>query len=277
MNRGHTRSVVRNPQTQSANLRFFLSKNLTRGTPPRIFAQVNRSKIAIVTGATSGIGAAIARVLSASGIGVFLIGRDARRLAGAARRIPRRYLAGTAVANLAAVSDVKQLLAGIARRFRRVDVLVHAAGEYSWTEPGDVGTDAFDALFAVNVRAPYLLTQGTLPLLARAKGQVIFINSSILRSSARGAAAFKATQHAVQGFTDSLRQDLNRHGIRVTSLYPGRTATSRMRRIYAHEGRQYQPGILLSPQAVAQVVLAVTQVSKSAEITDIHLRSVTSY
>jgi NADP-dependent 3-hydroxy acid dehydrogenase YdfG len=238
---------------------------------------VNRYKIAIVTGATSGIGAAIAGTLSASGIGVFLVGRDARRLAGAARRIPRRHLAGTAVANLAAVPDVKQLLAIIARRFRRVDVLVHAAGEYSWTEPGNVETDGFDALFDVNVRAPYLLTQGALPLLARASGQVIFINSSIIRSPGRGAAAFKATQHALQGLTDSLRQDLNSHGIRLTSLYPGRTDTPRMRRIYAHEGRRYKRGVLLSPRDVGQLVLALVQLRRQIEITDVHLRSVTSY
>jgi NADP-dependent 3-hydroxy acid dehydrogenase YdfG len=250
---------------------------LTRSAAHRIFAQVSRAKIAIVTGATSGIGAAIAHALSASGAAVFLVGRNARKLGRAARSIPRRRLAGTALADLGAVPDVEQLLATISRRFRRVDVLVQAAGDYSWTEPGSLETNGFDALFDVNVRAPYLLTQGAVPLLARAKGQVIFINSSILRSPGQGAAVFKATQHAMQGLVDGLRQDLNRRGIRVTSLFPGRTATPRMRRIYAREGKPYRPATLLSAKDVAQVVLTLTQLPPRMEITDVHLRSVMPY
>jgi NADP-dependent 3-hydroxy acid dehydrogenase YdfG len=175
------------------------------------------------------------------------------------------------------VSALTTLLNTISLRFRRLDALIHAAGEYSWTEAGSIDAEAFDALFDINVRAPYLLTQGAVPLLARAKGQVLFVNSSILRSSGRGAAAFKATQHALQGFADSLRQDLNTRGIRVTSLYPGRTATPRMRRICAREGRKYRPRLLLRPSDVASAVLAVLQMPRSAEITDVHLRSVTSY
>jgi len=239
--------------------------------------RVRRARTAIVTGATSGIGAAIAAALAGAGFRVFLIGRDETRLARAARRLPRRGLAGTARADLARVSEVRQLLDTLAECCPRVDVLVHAAGEYGWTQPGELASPAFETLFAVNVRAPYLLTQGLLPSLARARGQVILINSSIVRSPGVGVAAFKATQHALQGLTDSLRQDLNRRRIRVTSLYPGRTATPRMRRIYAHEGRRYQPAGLLSPRAVARVVLAVIELSDAAEITDVHLRSLRAY
>src|SRR4029077_21046843 len=99
----------------------------------------------------------------------------------------------------------------------------------------------FDLLFEVNVRAPYLLTQGLLGLLQRARGHVIFLNSSIVSGTGQGVAVYKAPQHALQGFTDSLRQDLNRRGILVPSLYPGRTATPRMRRIYAREGKPNKP------------------------------------
>jgi len=230
-----------------------------------------------VTGATSGIGAAVGQTLAASGVRVFLLGRNPRKLAAAARRIPARLLAGTALADLRSLPDIRRLLGEISRRLSRLDVLVHCAGEYQWSEPGSVDSESFDLLFEVNVRAPYLLTQGLTPLLARARGQIIFLNSSVVKGAGQGVALYKATQHALQGFTDSLRQDLNRRGIRVCSVFPGRTASPRMRRIYARQGKRYRPQVLLSAADVAQLVLAVTQLPQRVEVTDVHLRSRTSY
>lgn len=238
---------------------------------------MSRSKLIIVTGATSGIGAAIARTFAASGARVFLIGRSAQKLARAARSIPRGRLAGTALADLASVTELRQLVATISRRFRGVDVLVHSAGEYSWTEAGSVETVGFELLFDVNVRAPYLLSQGLLPLLARAKGQIIFLNSSVVRSPGQGVAAYKATQHALQGLVDSLRQDFNKRAVRVTSLFPGRVATPRMRRIYARQKQAYRPGLLLSAEDVAKLVVAVSELPSRLEVTDVQLRSLTPY
>ena len=238
---------------------------------------MRRTKLAIVTGATSGIGGAIAKTLSAAGTRVFLVGRNPQKLATAARRIPARRRAGTAAADLRSLADIRRLLGEVSRRFPRVDLLVHCAGEYHWSEPGSLDCENFDLMFEVNVRAPYLLTQGLTPLLERAQGQVIFLNSSVVKGAGQGVALYKATQHAVQGFTDSLRQDLNRRGIRVASLFPGRTATPRMRRIYAREGKPYKPSILLSAQDVAQLVLALTELPPRVEITDVHLRSLSSY
>jgi NADP-dependent 3-hydroxy acid dehydrogenase YdfG len=238
---------------------------------------VRRSKLAVVTGATSGIGAAVAQALSSSGLRVLLVGRSARRLSAAARRIRPRQLAGTALADLRAPEDIKRLIREVSRRYSRLDTLVHCAGEYQWSDARNLDRDGFDLLFAVNVRAPYLLTHGLTPLLARGAGQVIFVNSSVVRSPGQGVAVFKATQHAVQGLADSLRQDLNRRGIRVTSVFPGRTATPRMRRIYAREGRRYQPALLLKPRHVGQVVLALMQLPQPVEVTDVHLRSASAY
>ncbi|MGH8305254.1 MAG: SDR family oxidoreductase [Steroidobacteraceae bacterium] len=238
---------------------------------------MSRPKAVVVTGATSGIGAAVARAFSSGGARVFLIARNPRRLAAIARTIPSRRLAGSALADFGSTSDLKQLLAAVCRRLRRIDVLVHAAGEYSWTEPGSLDTGGFDRLFDVNVRAPYLLTQGLLPLLERARGQVIFLNSSVVRSPGQGVAAFKATQHAVQGLADSLRQDFNRRGIRISSVFPGRTATPRMRRIYAREGKPYRPGMLMSAADVAKTIIALSGLPGQIEITEVHLRSLTPY
>ncbi len=208
---------------------------------------------------------------------VLLVGRNTRKLALAARRLPARCRAGTARADLRSVAEIRRLLREVARRFPCVDVLVHCAGEYQWSEPGSLDSEDFDLMFEVNVRAPYLLTKGLASLLKRTRGYVIFLNSSVVNNPGEGVAAYKATQHALQGFTDSLRQDLNRDGIRVTSVYPGRTATPRMRRIYAHEGRRYRPTLLLHPRDVAEVVLTLVALPRAVEITDVCLRSVTPY
>jgi len=231
----------------------------------------------MVTGATSGIGAAVAKAFCASGANVFLLGRNARRLSAAAARLPAARVAGTERLDLGSLAELRSTLAALAQRLRRVDVLVHAAGEYGWTEPGSLDTDGFDLLFDVNVRAPYLLTQGLMPQLARAQGQVIFINSSVVRSLGQGVAAFKATQHAVQGLVDSLRQDFNGRGVRIASVFPGRTATPRMRRIYARQNRKYTPNVLLKARDVAALIVAIAATPRAVEITDVHLRSPTPY
>jgi len=238
---------------------------------------VRTSKLVIVTGATSGIGAAVAQAFAAAGDRLFLISRNERKLASAARRIPARRLAGTAIADLGSVADIRRLLSVLSSELTRVHVLVHAAGEYAWTKAGSVETETFDLLFNVNVRGPYLLTQGLMRLLQRGRGQVIFLNSSIVQGRGEGAAAFKATQHAVQGLTDSLRHDFNRRGIRVSSLFPGRTATPRMRRIYAKRNQAYRPEILLSAGDVAKLVVALSELPGRVEVTDVQVRSLTPY
>jgi NADP-dependent 3-hydroxy acid dehydrogenase YdfG len=238
---------------------------------------VKRIRTAVITGATAGIGAAVARTLAANGTRVYLIGRDAPRLAAAGRAIGPRRLAGLARGDLASLTDLPRLLKQITSEVRRVDALVHCAGAYEWTKVGEHDPETFERLFNVNVRAPYLLTQGLVTPLIRARGQVIFFNSSVVKHPGQGLALYKATQHALQGVSDSLRQDLNRHGIRVSSLYPGRTATPRMRRIYAREGKRYRPQVLLSPADIAALVLQLTQLPPRLEVTDVHLRSVTPY
>jgi NAD(P)-dependent dehydrogenase (short-subunit alcohol dehydrogenase family) len=237
---------------------------------------VTRSKLVLVTGATSGIGAAVGQALAAAGVRVLLVGRNPRKLAAAARGLPAGR--GTpALADLRSTEDIRRLVSETAQRYARLDALVHCAGEYDWSEPGSLECNSFDVMFAVNVRAPYLLTQGLARQLARARGQVIFLNSSIVRSSGRGLAAYKATQHALQGLTDSLREDLNGRRVRVSSLFAGRTATPRMRRIYAREGTPYTPRRLLSAADVGQLVLALLQLPPRIEVTDLHLRSLTPY
>jgi len=131
---------------------------------------------------------------------------------------------------------------------------------------------AFQEHFAVNVLAPYSLTRRLLPLLQRARGDVVFINSSIVSNPSEATLQYAATKHALKGLADALRQEVNAQGVRVTSVYPGRTATPMQEQVSASEGKPYRPERLLQPEDVARIVVGVVSLPATAEVTEIHVR-----
>src|SRR5262249_19897811 len=111
-----------------------------------------------------------------------------------------------------------------------------------------------DLMYRSNIRGHYALIQVLLPLLRKAQGQIVFINSSAGLRSPANAGQFSATQHAFGSIAESLRDEVNPDGIRVLSVFPGRTATPRMEKLFAKEGRAYKPELLLQPEDVAEMV-----------------------
>jgi NADP-dependent 3-hydroxy acid dehydrogenase YdfG len=130
----------------------------------------------------------------------------------------------------------------------------------------------FDRLWAANVRGPFLLTQLLLPALRASSGQIAFVNSSVVLATRAGVGQFTATQQALRAVADTLRIELNPEGIRVLSVYPGRTATSRSEKLSAKEGRTYHPDRLLQPEEIATVVVESLALPRTAEVTDISIR-----
>jgi len=88
-----------------------------------------------------------------------------------------------------------------------------------------------------------------------------------------GVGQFTATQHALRSIADTFRAELNADGIRVLSVYPGRTATERQRVIFEREGREYVPEQLLQPEDIGQIVVDSLSLPRTAEVTDIQIRS----
>ena len=118
------------------------------------------------------------------------------------------------------------------------------------------------------VRLPFILTQMLLPLLRSRPGQIVFINSTQGLQARANTSLYASTQHALKALADGLRQEINAEGIRILSVYPGRTATARMERLFEVEGRNYQPALLLQPEDIAQIVLASLKLPRTAEVTD---------
>jgi NADP-dependent 3-hydroxy acid dehydrogenase YdfG len=228
-------------------------------------------EIAVVTGASGGIGRAISLALAINGARLFLLGRNQERLSITADRCrPVSPQVDLMTCDLSNQSDIESLRERITKQYGRLDILVHCSGAIARGALDAASITDLDQQFTANVRGPLLLTQRVLPLLKNPRGQIVVINSSSALSCAPGRGQFTATQYAMRALTDTLRQELNDQNIRITSIYPGRTATPRME--YFYEGRQYEPDLLLQPEEVASTALHALTLPWSAEITDISIR-----
>jgi NADP-dependent 3-hydroxy acid dehydrogenase YdfG len=250
------------------------SKQAASSEFPATRQQSLRDQVALVTGASSGIGRAIALALAARGAEVGLVGRDPAALqsvADAAR--PGARAVRVHSVDLTRDVDVEKLGAALAGEGGKLDVLVHSAGVIALGPMSATSVLDFDAQYRANLRGPYLLTQLLLPLLRTSRGQIVFINSSVgLRAPGANVGQFAATQHAFKAIADSLRDEVNPAGIRVLSIFPGRTATPRQARIHEAEGKRYLPELLMQPEDIADTVVHALELPRTTEITDISMR-----
>jgi NADP-dependent 3-hydroxy acid dehydrogenase YdfG len=228
---------------------------------------------AIVTGATGGIGQAIAARLVTGGASVILVARARSALDQVVREngwnpnaVRCRPL------DLAIEAEIREFATEVDAAHQEVHLLVHAAGTIALGGLGEGRLSDLDTQYRVNVRAPYQLTQALLPHLLRCGGEVVFVNSSAGIQARRGVAQYAATKYALRAVADSLRDEVNERGVRVLSVFLGRTATRMQQSVHAHEQRPYHPERLLQPADVASIVVSALLLPRSAEVTDLHIR-----
>jgi NADP-dependent 3-hydroxy acid dehydrogenase YdfG len=167
--------------------------------------------------------------------------------------------------------DLAVLDDAVAETGGHVDTVVHCAGVI--TTGSLMAADPDEALRLMNVNAlsPLRLTNQLRPCL-ESGSTVVFVNSSQGLSASRGAGAYAASKHALKAIADALRSDLTGSGIRITSIYPGRTATPMQAQLYAERDEDYRPEFLLQPEVIAQLVYTVITLPAGAEVTDISVR-----
>ena len=227
----------------------------------------------MVTGASSGIGRAIALALSRQGVQLCLIGRNPRALAETLAAAEQFSKATSFQIDLTVSENLKPLFLHLEKEAGRADILIHSAGVIHQDLMERACVEDFDLQYATNVRAPYMLTKNDCPMLTATRGQIVFINSSAGLSAKRpGVGQYAATKHALKAIADSLREEVNPKGIRVLSLYLGRTATPMQEALYRQEGKAYTPEVLMQPEDVALVVVQALLLPASAELTDISIR-----
>ena len=230
-------------------------------------------QVAVVTGASSGIGKAIALGIASQGATLCLVGRQLATLeavAQEARCTTCRVLCYRA--DLMCDDDLQALVGSLQQDVDHLDILVHSAGSITLGQVEEAPVTDFDGQYRTNVRAPYMLTQALLPMLRPRQGQIVFINSSVGLNARAGVGQYAATKHALKAIADSLREEVNAAGVRVLSVFLGRTATPMQVAIYTVEGKEYHPERLLQPQDVAAVVLNALSLPRTAEVTDISIR-----
>jgi len=231
------------------------------------------NQFAVVTGAGSGIGKAVALALGAHCATVALVGRTKAKLdataAGFDSHGPRPMVLPV---DLSVDQQLDSLKAEVERRFGQVDVLVLCAGEISHGSVESCRVEDFDKLYRANVRVNFCLIQKLLPMLKKRPGQIVLINSSAGISGGANAGPYSATQHALRALTNALRAEVNPDGIRVLSVFPGRVATPRQEKLYTKRGSDYRPELLLQPEDIASVVLNALTLPRTAEVTEISIR-----
>lgn len=219
----------------------------------RSVAQRLRGRVAVITGASRGIGLAIAEALAAEKCALVITGRNEGALEDAARK-----LAKSRVSVLPVVCDVSDphavaaLFATVKRRFRRVDILVNNAGVAHGGLPvANLPLEAWKQVIETNLTGMFVVTQEAIPLMKR--GGVIVNNLSIAAKRVfPGSSAYNASKHGALGLTNTLREELREQGIRVMALLPGATDTEIWTTLWPDAPRKK----MMSPKTVANVLVS---------------------
>ncbi|MBV8378499.1 MAG: SDR family NAD(P)-dependent oxidoreductase [Verrucomicrobia bacterium] len=230
-------------------------------------------KVAVVTGASSGVGRSIALALAAEGADLALLGRRTSLLELVKQECTDRGVRAVCYrVDLLEERELGEIKERVLSDFAGVDILVHSAGMIAFSKFAMASAEDFELQHRCNVLAPFALTQLFLATLIERQGHVIFINSTAGLVGTPGVSQYSATKHALKGLADSLRDEVNPEGVRVLSVYLGRTATPMQAKVHQWENKSYAPEQLIQPEQVAKVVLVALLIGPEAEITEVRIR-----
>jgi len=229
-----------------------------------------RSPVVLVTGASQGIGAAIARAFAGAvpGVRLALVARNARNLrAVAAECAALGAVAATFRCDVSREAPVAAMHRAVIRRFRRVDVLVNNAGVFTGAPFLRTTVREFDRLLAANLRSAFLVTRAFLPaLVRRGAGDIFFLSSIAGKQAYPNGTAYCAAKFGVTGLAQVLRAETKGTGVRVCSLHPGAVWTP------SWEGSGFGPERMMAAEDIAQAVLSVWRLDRRANVEEIVLR-----
>ncbi|MFN7150854.1 MAG: SDR family oxidoreductase [Microthrixaceae bacterium] len=222
----------------------------------------------LITGAGSGIGSELARLLHERGDTLVLLARSDERAA----ELREQYAGAEAlVADLADPLALEESLAagGLPER---LESLVHAAGVVDLNPVADLPATQLRDQLDVNLVSPVVLTRCCLPALRAAGGLVLFVNSGAGQTAHPGWAAYASSKFGLRAVADALRGEEAGNGVRVTTVYPGRTATPMQEKVHAQEGADYDPSRWIQPSTVASTILHCLDLPADGTVPEVSVR-----
>ena len=183
--------------------------------------------VVLITGASQGIGAAIAKVFAAEvpGVRLALVARNGKKLAAVARACAKAgAVAEVFECDVSDAAAVEAMATAVRKRFGAVDVLVNNAGVFTAAPFVELAVEEFDRVVAANLRSAFLVTRAFVPaMLKRGSGDVFFMSSIAGLEAYTNATAYCAAKFGVTGLAKVLRQETKGTGVRVSCVYPGAT------------------------------------------------------
>ena len=225
-------------------------------------------RVALITGAGSGIGKAIAEALAQAGAGLTLSGRTPKKLEALEHQLSDQ---GTEV--LSVPCDVRNalhvdnLVRTTVQHFGRLDILINNAGILAIAPIEQTDEALWDAILETNLKGTYMVTRSALRHLRESKGDIINISSTAGRQAFAGSSAYCASKWGLMGLTNVLREELRDTGMRVMTVVPGAVDTE----IWDDIPGDWQRAEMLRPEAVAQAVVELLQQPRPASVDEIVL------
>ncbi len=231
-------------------------------------------KVALVTGASAGIGAAAARALAAEGAKIVLTARRRERLETLAEEIRAMGSDAAIVVGDAREEDTaKEAVQAAAETFGRLDILINNAGVGNYKNIVDTSADEYDTMMDSNVRSTFLFTRHAVPVMqAQKSGTILMLSSMAGVYGFAGEAVYCATKFAQVGMAQALDKELRPHGIKVGAICPGGVKTEFALGTGRTEQSVAESGMLEPEDVAGAVVLACTQ-SAGSRIIEIQMRT----
>jgi len=226
------------------------------------------NKVALVTGASRGIGFAVARSLAGLGAKVALCARDPERLEKAAAQLKGVGAAVVAIpTDVRNANEISPLVRKAEQTLGAIDILVNNAGIGSFAPVQEASEADWNAILDTNLKAVFLLTKAVAPgMIQRRSGHIINVGSLSGRSAFAGGAIYCASKWGLLGFTQCAAEDLRQYGIRVSAVMPGSVATD----FSPHAGKDTSK--MLQPEDVAHAVEAIVTQAPQSFISEVLIR-----
>lgn len=231
-------------------------------------SEVLRGRVALITGATQGIGLATARALAAEGCDLVLCGRDRKRLANAGRELAGRGICVVVIScDVRDQKSVEQMASEVRKSFARLDILINSAGISNAFRPvAELDVEEWNDVLATNLTGTFLVTRAALPLISRG-GSILNVLSMSSKRAFPNLAAYNASKFGALGFTNTLREELRSEGIRVIAVLPGATDTAIWDTLWPEAPRHK----MMRVETVAQAIVATLKLPAESTVEELDL------